>query len=213
MNPMNLFIALNSSREIKNPYFMYGNVRFKLNNENKKKIPGTGEQLSAAKLFARSENYEKFRDSIISFQGDFPFGAQEMIELGIAYFGKYPENFNESTAEQIRLGYRIARICLIEKIIREIPYKRKYYYRRMYYKTGEIDDIVSGMISKYGAKKILEDFEIITGNLNLLNSEVDKIPTGMIKERYAGGISIFFNIAYLIKKAIQKHADRETGAC
>jgi hypothetical protein len=163
--------------------------------------------VSAAKLFAISHDYESFKDSLIQLKGRFAFEVNDMIELGEAYFERYPDNFNSSTSEEIHIGYRIARICLIEKIIKEIPQERKYYYRKMYYKSGEINNIVSHLIDKYGKENVFDDYLLIITNLDMLYFKICSMPAGMIKERYTGGISIFFNIAYLFKNAFKKYAD------
>jgi hypothetical protein len=146
-----LYFYANTSNDRGLLSIIFGNLKHNRRSDKKiKKVELPPEKLSAAKLFTLSPDYESFKESLIQLKGRFSFEMDDMIELGEAYFEKYPDNFNSSTAEEIHIGYRIARICLIEKIIKDIPSDRKYYYRKMYYKTGEIDNIVFHLLNKYG---------------------------------------------------------------
>lgn len=208
MNPLNLLFTQNTNNDRKFLTFLFENLRNNTHYNNKKYQTQTPlVPVSAAKLFAFSPDYESFKEALINLKGKFPFEVNDMIELGEAYFEKYPDNFNSSTAEEIHIGYRIARISLIEQIIKEIPQERKYYYRKMYYKSAEIDNIVIHIIRKYGKSTVYDDYLLITTNLDMLYLKICNIPASMIKERFTGGISIFFNIAYLFRTSIKKHAD------
>ena len=208
MNPLNYIFTPNTSNDRGLLSIIFGNLRHNRRSDKKiKKVELPPEKLSAAKLFTLSPDYESFKESLIQLKGRFSFEMDDMIELGEAYFEKYPDNFNSSTAEEIHIGYRIARICLIEKIIKDIPSDRKYYYRKMYYKTGEIDNIVFHLLNKHGRGNVYDDYLLITANLDALYFKICSMPASMIKERYTGGISIFFNIAYLFKVSIKKYAD------
>ncbi|HOP63603.1 MAG TPA: hypothetical protein PK358_01745 [Spirochaetota bacterium] len=209
MNPLNLFSIFRSSHGRKHPSCYYENLKDNHSSGSaRNNTGGTGNApVSAAELFRLSPDYNSFKDALIMLQGNFAFETDDMLELGAAYFEKYPDNFNSSTAETIHLGYRIARISLIEKMIREIPPTRKHYYRKMYYKSAEIDNIVSHIIKKYGKETIYADFVLITTSLDILYLKICSMHAGMIKERYTGGISIFFNIAYLLRIAIQRHSN------
>lgn len=208
MNPLNYFFISNTSQDKRLLSILFGNHKQTRRSGNKSISTETATiPVSAAKLFTISPDYESFKDSLIQLKGRFAFEVNDMIELGEAYFEKYPDNFNSSTAEEIHIGYRIARICLIEKIIKEIPQERKYYYRKMYYKSGEINNIVYHIINKYGKEIVFDDYLLIITNLDMLYFKICSMPASMIKERYTGGISIFFNIAYLFKTAVKKYAD------
>jgi len=208
MNPLNYFFTSNTSQDKRLLSILFGNHKQNRRSGNKSINTETPPiPVSAAKLFTMSPDYESFKDSLIQLKGRFAFEVNDMIELGEAYFEKYPDNFNSSTAEEIHIGYRIARICLIEKIIKEIPQERKYYYRKMYYKSAEINNIVSHIINKYGKETVFDDYLLIITNLDMLYFKICSMPASMIKERYTGGISIFFNIAYLFKTAVKKYAD------
>lgn len=208
MNPLNYIFTSNTSHDRGLLSILFGNNRQNRRSDNKqKKVELPAVPVSAAYLFTISPDYESFKNSLINLKGNFSFEVDDMVNLGEAYFEKYPDNFNSSTAEEIHIGYRIARICLIEKILKEIPQERKYYYRKMYYKSAEINSIVDHIIKKYGKETVFDDYLLIITNLDVLYLKICSIPTSMIKERYTGGISIFFNIAYLFKNAIKKYAD------
>ena len=208
MNPLNYIFTSNTSHDRGLLSILFGNNRQNRRSDNKqKKVELPAVPVSAAYLFTISPDYESFKNSLINLKGNFSFEVDDMVNLGEAYFEKYPDNFNSSTAEEIHIGYRIARICLIEKILKEIPQERKYYYRKMYYKSAEINSIVDHIIKKYGKETVFDDYLLIITNLDVLYLKIRSIPTSMIKERYTGGISIFFNIAYLFKNAIKKYAD------
>ena len=206
MNTRSLLATLNLAFERKNLTGLYGNLR--QNICGVAPVPEKGKPtVTAAELFILSPDYEAFKESLVRLRGNFPFEVADMIDLGKAYFKKYPDNFNRSKAEEIHIGYRTARICLIEKMIEDIPQYRKHYYRKMYYKPAEIDSITEYIIRKYGRKIIHDDFLLISAGLDTQYSKICDIPKSMIKERYAGGISIFFNIAYLLERAIRKHVE------
>ncbi|HOP30421.1 MAG TPA: hypothetical protein P5120_08375 [Spirochaetota bacterium] len=208
MNPLNYIFTSNNSHDRGLLSIIFGTHkqnRVSDKHQTKKELPAV--PISAAYLFTTSPDYESFKKALISLNGNFAFEISDMVELGEAYFEKYPDNFNSSTAEEIHIGYRIARICLIEKIIKDIPRERKYYYRKMYYKSVEINNIVTHIINKYGKETVFDDYLLIITNLDILYLQICNIPTSMIKERYTGGISIFFNIAYLFKSAVKKYAD------
>lgn len=205
MNQINMFFTLSALQRRKEPPDI---SRF-INSNNHADLPEKKSEqskipVSPSELFEMSPDYDSFKDALIVLQGNFSFEVEEMIELGELYFERYPDNFNSSSSEEIHLGYRIARICLVERLIKEIPLNRKHYYRKMYYKTSEIDDIAARIIQKYGEVTIFDDFTLITSNLDMLYLKICSMPAGMIKERYTGGISIFFNIAYLIKMSIMR---------
>ncbi|HPJ33525.1 MAG TPA: hypothetical protein PK358_01740 [Spirochaetota bacterium] len=205
MNPLNFLFVLKTSHERKPVYSINENIKPEELQENETESGGiTGSLISAPRLLTISPDYESFKDTLINLNGEFTFDAEDMIEIGESYFERYPDNFNSSTDEEIHIGYRIARTCLTEQIIKDIPEERKFCYRKMYYKTDEINAIVGYIIKNFGLETIYDDFLLITTGLDVLYFKILSMHAGMVKERYTGGISIFFNITDLLRSAIKK---------
>ena len=59
-----------------------------------------------------------------------------MIELGAAYFERFPDRTRDRNADEVRLGYALVRVAIIEKAVLAVDPARRDAYRTMF------DDVV-----------------------------------------------------------------------
>jgi hypothetical protein len=149
-------------------------------------------------LFLQSPDLEAFRRGIESEGGAFSFMSADMIDLGKAYFLKYPDRAEGRNMEEVRLGYTLVRIAIVEKIIACLPPPRRERYRRLFEDVGRAVEESEALVRDLGADAYIEDYETLAKALVEVKSAIDEIPKGMIKERFVGGISNLFNILYLL---------------
>jgi len=158
---------------------------------------------SLAEIFRRENDPESFRRAVIALGGDFPFGSGDMIELGTAYFERYPDRTQDRNAAEIRLGYAAARVALIEKTVLAIDPSRRETYRAMLEDVAQVGPSVSVLLAAAGRDTVRADHRAMAAALTGLKAAIDEIPKGMIKERFVGGISNLFNILYVIEMKLR----------
>jgi len=156
-----------------------------------------------ADILAAANNFNDFQNVIISLDGNFPFGTEEMMELGRVYFTRYPDSSVDRNMENIRMGYRIVRVCILEKILQGIDNRHRYMVREMLDNMLLMEDILRKLVNEMGMEAFEEYRRTVTRNLDELRSVIEELPRGMIKERFVGGISKFFNEMYLLNNAIE----------
>ena len=155
-------------------------------------------------IFQKAADVDQFRRSVISLEGDFPFDSVSMIDLGNAYFDRYPDRFSNRNTQEVLLGYALVRICAVERMIRNIDRARKDAYRTLFADVSRAAEIVSGIVRGAGKETALQEYRLLAEELQLVKDTVDEIPRGMVKERYIGGISNLFNILYVLKMNVDK---------
>ncbi|HOD16876.1 MAG TPA: hypothetical protein PLA65_01330 [Spirochaetota bacterium] len=156
-----------------------------------------------ADILAAANNFNDFQNVIISLDGNFPFGTEEMMGLGRVYFTRYPDSSVDRNMENIRMGYRIVRVCILEKILQGIDNRHRYMVREMLDNMLLMEDILRKLVNEMGMEAFEEYRRTVTRNLDELRSVIEELPRGMIKERFVGGISKFFNEMYLLNNAIE----------
>lgn len=160
--------------------------------------------LSPADILTSSSGFEDFRESIIALKGDFPFEPEDMEQLGRVYFIRYSDTSVDRNMENIRMGYRIVRTCIAEKILDGIDNRHRDTVRCML----EDLSLMEEMLAKLIKENSIEDVEImlstIERNLDRIKRVIDELPRGMTKERFVGGISKFYNEMYLLKESIRE---------
>ncbi|MGB9764935.1 MAG: hypothetical protein ACPLZD_06235 [Candidatus Saccharicenans sp.] len=157
-----------------------------------------------ADIFRSTADLEDFFTEVRSLNGNFPLTVDDLLALGQAYFERYPERFVERNLEEVRLGYRLTRFCLMEKALANLPEEAKNFFRQAFEKP----ELVAGLLesfrcSTYG-EKIQEYFGLLQGSLTEIKSTVDELPKGMVKERFLGGLTTLLNITYLLKVLISR---------
>jgi len=126
-----------------------------------------------------------------------------MMGLGRVYFTRYPDSSVDRNMENIRMGYRIVRVCILEKILQGIDNRHRYMVREMLDNMLLMEDILRKLVNEMGMEAFEEYRRTVTRNLDELRSVIEELPRGMIKERFVGGISKFFNEMYLLNNAIE----------
>lgn len=155
-----------------------------------------------ADILAEANGFEEFRNAILSMGGDFPFGTEEMLELGKVYFIRFPDTSDDRNLDNIRMGYRIVRVCILEKILQGIEDRHRVMVRSMLDDMLLMDNILDKLVKEIGIGAIEEYRTTVSRNLDGVRSLIDDLPRGMIKERFVGGISKFYNELYLLNNAI-----------
>ena len=161
-----------------------------------------------AQIFTESEGIAQFRESIIRLNGAFDFEKESLLDLGKAYFKRYPDRFHNRNTEEVQIGYGLVRICVIEKIIDGFDDLKKEKYRFAFANVGSIEQAMRELAEMCGPESLRSDFATVQSRLDSLKAVIDTLPVGMIKERFVGGISNIFNVVYLIKLSINKIASQ-----
>jgi hypothetical protein len=147
---------------------------------------------------------DDFRDAVIKLNGDFSISCDDMIEMGKSYFAKYPDSYFDRDPEEVRIGYQMARICIVEKLILNAPAEYRGFFRVMFFDVEKIETEVTRLVLLMGPVHLEESFRKMTLDLYSIKNMIDFLPTGMTKERFVGGVTNLYNLAYLIMTAIQK---------
>ena len=160
--------------------------------------------VSLAGIFRREKDIESFRRAVVALGGDFPFGKAEMIELGQAYFERFPDRPRDRNPAEVLLGYAAARVALIEKALLAVDASRREAYRAMLHDVAQVGPSLEALRGEFAPEVLLADHAALTAALTALQAAIDEIPKGLIKERFVGGISNIFNILYVISMRLQK---------
>lgn len=157
-----------------------------------------------AEIFKITSNSIEFKNSLIALNGEFPFETEDMMELGKEYFARYPDSFSDRNLKEVHEGYAITRSCILEKMLCGIDASVKGKMRLLFEDVSKTDELLKALQESIGIAKIKEYIEIIDNNLNTIMSNVDALPKGIIKERFIGGITKFFNMMYILKSKISQ---------
>ncbi len=158
--------------------------------------------ITPSEIFKNSATGSEFRTRIIALEGEFPFESDDMIELGKEYFSRYPDSFSDRKMNEVHEGYAIARICILEKMLYGIEQAHKPYIREIFENISRIEESMQSLKKIISSEKLAQYHGIMDENLSTIMAEIENIPRGMIKERFIGGITKFFNVMYLIKSKI-----------
>jgi hypothetical protein len=160
--------------------------------------------MTPAEILSASKDFEDFKTRILALKGDFPFSPEEMIDLGRIYFLRYPDTSDNRNMYNISTGYRIVRVCILEKVLLDIDDGHRAMIHDMLDDMTLIDATLDRLHKEMGMEGIEEYRSIVSKNLDRIKSTIDDLPRGMIKERFIGGISKFYNEMYLINNAIEQ---------
>ncbi len=163
---------------------------------------------SLAEIFRLHPDLEAFFQEVLRLGGQFSLSRDDMEALGQAYFEKYPEKFVRRNLEEVRLGYRLTRFCLLEKALAGMPEETKEFFRMAF----DRPETIAGQMTQSLAPEVLPElvygFEQLQTALTELKAAVDELPRGMIKERFLGGLSTLFNVSYLLKILLAKSGQK-----
>ena len=155
--------------------------------------------ISLAEIFRRGRDLEAFRRAVLELQGSFSFTTADMIDLGRAYLERFPDREQDRNAEEVRLGYAIVRTAMIEKAVLAVDPLRRNAYRSIFSNIDRLAAEAEALVDSAGLGVIQADHDALAAALARLRSAIEEIPKGMIRERFIGGISYFFNILYAFK--------------
>ena len=162
--------------------------------------------VSPVDIFLAAADVELFRRAMTALDGEFDFDSAAMIALGTAYFEKYPDRGHDRKMEEVRLGYELVRICAIEKMVRAVPAARRGLYRTALSSAAAVGPAAGELVLSIGADGLAADLALLTASLESIKRAIDEIPKGMIRERFAGGVSALFNLLYVFKMKARTQA-------
>ncbi len=143
-----------------------------------------------------------FRESLLKVNGEFDFGMDSMVSLGEVYCELYPDSVSHGDSAQVQIGYRIVRISIVEVLVRNMDNELKRRYREMFTNISSIKDQMSEIVSTLGLDEAVKIHKEIDNRIKGLKIEIDQMESSIIKERFTGGITVFYNILYLMKKTL-----------
>ncbi len=153
---------------------------------------------SLADLFRSEPDPEAFRRAVVALGGDFPFASADMLELGAAYFERYPDRAQDRNTAEVRIGYAAARVAIVEKAVLAVDPARRDAYRTMLDDVANVGPSLEDLLASWGRSALQADHQALSASLAAQKAAIDEIPKSPIKERFVGGISNLFNIMYLI---------------
>jgi len=160
--------------------------------------------MTSAEILSASGDYDDFRERLLSLGGDFPFDPEEMMALGRVYFTRYPDTSDNRNMYNVSMGYRIVRLCIMEKVLAGIDADLRSMIHDMLDDMTLIEKTVEQLNKKIGMDGIEACRRTVRDNLDRIRALIDELPRGMIKERFVGGISKFYNELYLLNIAIEQ---------
>lgn len=153
-----------------------------------------------SEILKQYSDVESFRTALCGRGGEFEFNTDSMIEFGETYCSLYPDALTHSDSAGVVAGYRLVRVCVVEIMVSIIPENLRELYRKMFADVKVINSIMDEVKSFIGADEALKIHYSLDSLVKELKSHIDQMPHGIPKERFVGGISVFFNILYLMKK-------------
>ncbi|HQK07583.1 MAG TPA: hypothetical protein PLR54_07940, partial [Spirochaetota bacterium] len=79
-------------------------------------------------------------------------------------------------------------------------------FRKIFFSASAVADTMKNLQATSEYQELSNIVATINTRLEEYNRIIDLLPKGMIKERFVGGITNLFNIAYLIKMNFQQKA-------
>lgn len=155
-----------------------------------------------AEILKETVNPDLFRESLLKLEGDFDFGVDSMIRLGEVYCSLYPDSVSHGDSAQVQIGYRLVRIAVVEVLVTGMDKDLKFRYREMFTNISTIGkhiETITGLLGHDMACSIHRNLDV---KVREIKAEIDTMQNSVIKERFTGGISVFYNILYLMKKSL-----------
>lgn len=159
--------------------------------------------ISISQMLRDNADADKFKEALSGKGGCFEFNTDAMIEFGETYCSLYPDSLTHSDSAGVVTGYRLVRICVVEILMNAIPVELHEFYRVMFADVHSINNIFSKVIAVAGIDRVREIHNSLDNIIKNIKTDIDMMPQSVSKERFIGGISVFFNILYLMKKRLQ----------
>jgi len=163
----------------------------------------SGAELSLADLFRQEKDGRSFYHALLKLEGAFPFTTADMLELGKAYFERFPAR--EQNKKDVRLGYTMVRAAIIEKAILAVDASRRQAWRALFSDAKRVAPQTEALIASANLKTLLADHDALAAALAAVKASIEEMPKGLIKERYNGGLAYFSNILYAVKLNLISH--------
>jgi len=160
-----------------------------------------------ADIFRRAPDLESFRRAVVALNGDFAFDCDSLVRLGQAYLERYPDRLQNRNLDEVRVGYTLARICLVERLLRPVAETRRDLFRRLLIDTGAQQNCLEELLGVTPRENLSREFRLISAELTASRQVLEDMPRGMVKERFMGGLSSLYSILYLLKT----HLERSQG--
>lgn len=157
---------------------------------------------SVAEILRKEITPEKFDSALQLLNGDFVFDRDTMMEFGEVYCCLYPESVSHSDSAQVVTGYRLVRLMIIEVLLAGMDSKLKPFYREMLISGAGVSKYMPDVLSAAGRESTINTYESLNNKVKDIKSVIDTLPNSVIKERFTGGVSVFYNTLYLIKKSL-----------
>jgi hypothetical protein len=155
-----------------------------------------------SEILKDTKDPELFRESLLQIDGRFDFGLESMVSLGEVYCVLYPDSVSHADSAQVQIGYRIVRISIVEVLVRDMDNELKRRYREMFNNISCIKDQLAEIVSMLGIDEAVRIHKGLDSRIKGLKAEIDLMESSIIKERFTGGITVFYNILYLMKKSL-----------
>ena len=155
-----------------------------------------------SEILKDAKDPDLFRESLIKMNGEFDFGMDSMVSLGEVYCELYPDSVSHGDSAQVQIGYRIVRISIVEVLVRNMDNELKRRYREMFTNISSIKEQMAEIVSTLGMDEAVRIHKEIGSRIKGLKVDIDHMESSIIKERFTGGITVFYNILYLMKKTL-----------
>lgn len=150
-------------------------------------------------LFNSSTDIGSFEESVVKLDGAFSLDVDAMMRLGEAYLRKYPDRRKNRNSDEVRIGYRAARICITEQLIKGLSPFEKECLRKALRDTHYLRRTVEELKGNTAENRCREVLDLLDVRLESILATVMMLPRGMIRERFTGAVSTSSNFLYLFR--------------
>lgn len=157
-----------------------------------------------AEIFRSDQDLESFRRNLTALEGEFDFASPDMIALGDAYFERYPDRSVGRDTPAVLLGYALVRLCVIEKVVRELAPAGRRFYRAALQDVTQVGPLVTARRASESPDELRREAKAVAAALDAVKQTIEEIPKGMIRERFVGGISNLYNILYVVRMKLKE---------
>lgn len=155
-----------------------------------------------SEILRDTKDPDLYRESLIKINGGFDFGIDSMIGLGEVYCSLYPDSVSHGDSAQVQIGYRIVRISIVEYLLRGMEGDLKQKYREMFTNIQTISGHLADIISDIGMEETVKIHKRLDSEIKKIKGDIDLMENSVIKERFTGGVTVFYNIIYLMKRSL-----------
>ncbi len=158
---------------------------------------------SAAEILMKEITPEKYESAIQELDGEFVFDREAMMDFGEVYCSLYPESVSHTDSVQVVTGYKLVRISIIEVLLKGMDRTLKPRYREMLASAAGVSRYMPEVVAMKGMETASKIYKSLDIKVKDIKSIIDSLPNSVIKERFTGGISVFYNTLYLMKKSLE----------